>query len=111
MALIAQQVAGKAIRDALFLSSFHAHSLPLALLVLLAALNVLGAIGTLLIGGRRAETRASSVAEAGVGWGFGQIRREPFLRQITLFVAAGAVISTLLDYVFSARAEATFARG
>jgi ATP/ADP translocase len=29
--LIAQQVAGKAVRDALFLSSFHAHSLPFAM--------------------------------------------------------------------------------
>ncbi|MDB5218139.1 MAG: putative rane protein [Myxococcaceae bacterium] len=31
VALIAQQVAGKAVRDALFLTSFHAHSLPFAM--------------------------------------------------------------------------------
>lgn len=43
-ALVAQQVAGKATRDALFLSTFHVSSLPLAMIAsaIVSALAVLG---------------------------------------------------------------------
>lgn len=74
MLLIAQQVAGKAARDALFLSSFHANNLPLAM----AAGAVLSLAGAYLISRLMARYGpesilpplfATSACAFGVAWG------------------------------------------
>jgi hypothetical protein len=98
--------------------------LPLpTLLLLLAALNALGVVGTLLIRARRGpiEPASTEVARAAVPVlegeatepisALAEIRRAPFLRNLGLLVALGATTSTLLDYIFSAQAEMAFARG
>jgi AAA family ATP:ADP antiporter len=78
------------------------------LLLLLAALNALGAIGTLLLRARRAplespEVDAAPTHSATVST-LSELRNVPFLRNLALLVALGAATSTLLDYVFSAQA-------
>ena len=63
-ALIAQQVVGKATRDALFLSSFHVSSLPLVMIAsaVTSSLAVLGFSAAL---GRRSPARVVPLALAG----------------------------------------------
>ncbi len=88
------------------------------LLLGLAVLNAAGVIGTLLIGVRRGKRESQPPLEVGreapqasVVSPFAELARAPFLRNLALLVAVGAATSTLLDYVFSAQAAATFAKG
>jgi AAA family ATP:ADP antiporter len=93
--------------------------LPLqTLLLFLAALNALGVMGTLLVLARRGpldRPLASAVStphdDPKVVTALDELRKLPFLRNLALLVSIGAATSTLLDYVFSAQAEAAFARG
>jgi AAA family ATP:ADP antiporter len=96
--------------------------LPLpTLLLLLAALNAMAVVGTLLIRSHRGPLdRASSIPSSLRGASpdgdkvtspLTELRKAPFLRNLALLVSIGATTSTLLDYIFSAQAELVIARG
>src|SRR5438477_445835 len=131
-ALIAQQVAGRATRDALFLSTFRVSSLPL---VMIAAAVASGA-AVLAFSAALARRSPARVLPAALAtgtvlllaeWGLAVV--QPRLAAIAVYlhlavfgatelsgvwslvVALGAATETLLDFVLNARAAATFARG
>src|SRR5258706_192848 len=127
-ALIAQQVAGRATRDALFLSTFHVSSLPLvmiaaallsalAMLAMMAAFNVVCLLALSRLGPGEApgrgtgERRASRPEATGPLSGLRVMKEVPYLRDLALVVALGAATETLLDFILSSRAAATFASG
>ncbi len=79
------------------------------IILLLAALHVACLLGTLRFRARSVRVneppplvRVSTVT---------MLRQEPYLRSLALLVALGAILSALLDYVFSREAVETFASG
>lgn len=88
------------------------------LLLLLGALHAACLIGTLAIRTRApvvapdkpSPPRVTDGAHANMSV-LRILRREPFLRNLVLLVGLGAVTSSLLDYLFSVNAAATFGRG
>lgn len=79
-----------------------------AMLPLLAALN---AAALLALGGLgSAVRRDDEVGEASLS-GLGVIRAVPYLRDLAVLVALGALAEALLDYVISAHAVAAYGRG
>lgn len=98
--------------------------------LVLAAINIACAIGVLAIppqsdvrtsakrdrpsrGAASSEDRSGGdhAAGADVRSAFGLLRRIPFLRNLALLVAFGAIISSLLDYVLGVQAVAHYGRG
>ena len=84
----------------------------------LAVLNVGCCIGTLVFRARTeplVPTSSSSSTPAAASpetlSAIAVLRTAPFLRNLALLVALGATMSTLLDYVFSAQAAATYGKG
>jgi hypothetical protein len=84
------------------------------MLAVMAALNVAGlvALGWMGAAPRGAtSTGHSADAEPGPLHGLKLLREVPYLRDLGLVIGLGAVTETLLDYVLSARAVASFGRG
>ncbi len=88
-------------------------------ILLLAALNVLCLAGVLLSRAKgSAATRSASASilppdatTQELHAPLALLARTPFLRNLGLLVVAGSAISSLLDYVFTAQATATFGKG
>ncbi len=86
---------------------------PATTILLLAGLNALAVVGTLLTRARRAaasgpvaeSARESAPSPARV------LLKAPFLRNLALLVALSAAISAMLDYLLSAEAVATVGKG
>jgi ATP/ADP translocase len=85
---------------------------PATVLLLLAALNALAVVGTLLTRARRApeEALAAESQEAAPS-PLALLRKAAFLRNLALLVALSAAISALLDYLLSAEAVASLGKG
>jgi AAA family ATP:ADP antiporter len=86
------------------------------MLPLLAALNAVSAWGTLRVGqgATKSPLRATLVDAPPAGeplFPFRVLREAPYLRNLAIIVALGAVVQGLLDYVFNAAAARSFARG
>ncbi len=88
------------------------------LLILLASLHAACVIGAFLIRARKpvdggrppAEGILDNPIPAQIS-ALSVLSREPFLRNLALLVALGATMSSLLDYLFSFQAAATFGKG
>jgi ATP/ADP translocase len=84
-----------------------------AMLLVMAALTVAAMAGMLALG--RNHARASGFASAGADVpapsALGTLRRVPYLRDLALVVAIGAITDTLLDYVLKSQAAAAFSQG
>ncbi len=74
---------------------------------LLAALAVLHVIAALLQS-TLPEGEASAEVPASSGHGLGELGRSSYLRRLAMMVAAVALLATLIDYAFKARASAAF---
>lgn len=88
--------------------------LPLpAMLAVMAVLNVgcLVALNRLRASAPAAGARSSKRASPSVLAGFRLMAEVPYLRDLALLVALGAATESLLDYLLSSRAAATFSRG
>jgi len=86
---------------------------PVTVLLVLALVNVLAVVGTLVTSARRVPATpvvAADAAGAEVS-PFVTLQTIPFLRNLALLVALGAAISALLDYTFGVQAAASFAKG
>jgi hypothetical protein len=81
-----------------------------AMLALMAALNVIGLVALSRVRAPAATVRATA-AGTGPLAGLRVLHEVPYLRDLALVVALGAAGETLLDYLLSARAAATFAAG
>jgi hypothetical protein len=103
-ALIAQQVVGKATRDALFLSSFHVSSLPLVMIAS-AVTSSLAVLGFSAAMGRRSPARVVPVALAGgtvlliAEWGLSLV--EPRLAAIAVYLHMAAFGATVVSGFWS----------
>jgi AAA family ATP:ADP antiporter len=90
---------------------------PVTVLLFLALLNALAVFGTLITRARHDVATAASDRQTGsqppaeAVSPLNALRNVPFLRHLALLVLVGAVISALLDYVFSAQAAAAFEKG
>jgi ATP:ADP antiporter, AAA family len=88
---------------------------PGTVLLLLAALNGLALIGTVVTRARGEVSAQSSPPEGQHGEPtvspFGVLKEAPFLRNVALLVALGTATSAILDYVFGAQAVAVFGKG
>jgi ATP:ADP antiporter, AAA family len=85
-----------------------------SMLAVMAALNVAGLLALGWMGASPRGLTASGrslEAEPGPLHGLRLLREVPYLRDLGIVVALGAITETLLDYVVSARAVATFGRG
>lgn len=79
------------------------------MLALLAGINVIGLWGGLRTGrGARAPTTHAPIAAGG---GTRILKETPYLRNLALLVALGAVVQALLDWLVSAHATHAFGRG
>jgi AAA family ATP:ADP antiporter len=74
------------------------------LLATLAALHVLAA----LLQSTLPEGDSSVDVSSGSGHGLGELGRSSYLRRLAMMVAATALLATLIDYAFKARAAAAF---
>jgi hypothetical protein len=82
-----------------------------AMLLVMAALTV-GAMGAMArIGHGHAPPASTPAAPASAPSALGILRRVPYLRDLALVVAIGAVTDNLLDYVLKSQAAGTFSRG
>src|SRR5437899_11191 len=111
--LVAQQVAAKATRDALFLSNFPVTTLPIAA-GLTAGISLAGLVvlETLQRTDRaRVLPRAAPTAPSSPSYAFGLIRREAYLRNVAVLVGLCALTECVLDYVLSAAVTTRFGRG
>ncbi len=94
-----------------------AHIEPITVLLVLALVNGLAVVGTLVTRARRQAAPAEVAAveegatEAGIMLPVRTLRTEPFLRNLALLVGLGAAISAILDYLFGIHAAAAFAEG
>ena len=82
--------------------------------LLLAGLSILGAASVVAIPAppESAAPRAARVTEEShPRSAFSLLRTTPFLRDLALFVALGAVVSSLLDYILGAQAVARYGKG
>lgn len=80
------------------------------MLALLAGINAIGLVGALQMmpRGPRAATREDEPVAEG---GFRALKETPYLRDLALLVAAGAVTQALLDWLLSAHATHEFGKG
>jgi AAA family ATP:ADP antiporter len=83
-------------------------SIPM-MLALLAAMSVVGLWGSLQMGSsaRRQRAKAPGLVTRG---GISVLRETPYLRDLAMLVAAGAIIQALLDWLLSAQATAHYAK-
>jgi ATP/ADP translocase len=80
------------------------------MLATLAVLSVACAVGVIVSGGPRTPTREDEGAAAAAS-GLRAMRRVPYLRHLALMVALIAIADASIDYVFKARASASFHGG
>jgi ATP:ADP antiporter, AAA family len=86
---------------------------PASVILLLAALNALALVGTLLTRARRAPAAAEVTSDAreDAPSPASVLLRAPFLRNLALLVALSAAISAMLDYLLSAEAVTIIGKG
>lgn len=87
---------------------------PKTVLLLLALVNALAALGALFTRARRGVQLAPELSEVQMDELISPLktlRRAPFLRNLALLIALGTAISAILDYLFSAQVVAHFGKG
>jgi hypothetical protein len=86
---------------------------PVPSMLLVMALLTLAAMAGMVGLGRHHGAVSSAAAEAapGASSALNTLRRVPYLRDLALVVAIGAITDSLLDYVLKSQAAATFSRG
>lgn len=78
------------------------------MLALLATMSVVGLWGSLRTG---RSTRRAKPRRIATGDGFGVLGATPYLRDLAMLVAAGAVVQALLDWLLSAHASHRYGQG
>ena len=83
-----------------------------AMLIVMAVLTLVAMAGMIGIGRGRVRASANpATADAPASSALDTLRRVPYLRDLALVVALGAVTDNLIDYVFKSQAAATFSHG
>ena len=82
-----------------------------AMLAVMAALNVVGLLALSRVPARATAAAAATDGSTSPLAGLRLMREVPYLRDLALIVALGAMAETLLDYLLGARAAATFPPG
>src|SRR5438309_2055487 len=122
--MLAHLVAGKAVRDGLFLSQFSPADLP-KMMAAAALFSVLLGVGFARLLARRGPLRVVPAAFAaggllhlvefamlrGAAGVRGAFRHSPFLLNLAVLVLLGTVSAALLDYLFKSGAAAAYGKG